>query len=81
MKLVHPEDYTVPTADLHHLMDTVARALTWETNGNVVAIYLHPRQSNGWLEYGIDVTRPDGKRVIYIGAIQREPKAKSEFHS
>lgn len=81
MKLIHSEDFVVPTEDLHHLMNTVLRAGFWQEDNREVVIYLHPRQSTGWLEYGINVTDLTGKRVIYIGAIQRHPQAESEFHS
>lgn len=82
MELLYKDDVVVPAVDLGHLMDTILRADQWDRNGNTVTVIINPRRPDGWLEYGINVTRfGDNKQVIYIGAIQRNIHAKSEFHS
>ena len=82
MILNHLEDALVPSADLNHLMNTILRADQWDRNGNTVTVIITARRPDGWLEYGINVTRyGDNKQVIYIGAIQRSINAPSEFHS
>lgn len=83
MNIIFPVDQvTVPTEDQQHFINTVNQAARWEVNKqNIVTIYLRVRETSGWLEHGISVTRSDGSRVIYIGAIQRAVKAQSEFHS
>lgn len=73
-------DQTIPKEDVEHFNNTVARAINWNAPGHDVAVTVFPRQKNGWLEYGINVTH-DGKRVIFIAAIQRDIGAESEFHS
>lgn len=82
MELAYLDDHVVPTADLNHLMNTILKAASWDVNDNHVLIVITARAPSGWLEYGINVTRAgDKSRVIYIGAIQRQPNAESEFHS
>ena len=72
---------TIPKEDVDHFNRTVARAINWNAPGNDVAVTIFPRQKGGWLEYGINVTREDGSRVIFIAAIQRSIGADSEFCS
>lgn len=56
-------------------------AARWE--GCNATIYVNERTPDGWLEYGIDITRrdPANTRAIYIGLIQRRPDAEWESHS
>lgn len=81
MELSYLDDAVVPASDLTHLMNTVLRAAEWDKHGNHVLVVITARAPTGWLEYGINVTRTDKSRVIYIGAIQRSIHAPSEFHS
>lgn len=73
-------DQNVPSEDIDHFNRTVARAVNWNAPGNDVAVTIFPRRKDGWLEYGINVTR-DNKQIIFIAAIQRSVGAESEFCS
>jgi hypothetical protein len=42
---------------------------------------MHPRDTNGWLEWLIVIRDERGDHRITIGMIQREPGKEFEFHS
>lgn len=69
-----------------HNAATIERAFRFNGSPTVarVEVILNPRgvyvSEPGWLENIIRVINHDGS-VLTIGAIQREPGAKSEFHS
>ena len=56
-------------------------AARWE--GCNATIYVDDRTAEGWLQYGIDITRRDSvnSRAIYIALIQRTPGGAWEAHS
>lgn len=73
-------------ADEKHNAATVERAYRFNGSARVayVEVHLNPRGVYAseplWLENVIVVVGHDGTRLV-IGAIQREPGAKTEFHS
>lgn len=77
----HTDDDVLPDNDKEHFLNTLHRARHWHHADNNVTLYIHKRSNTGWLEYGIDVKKPNGNRVIFIGAIQRGVGQSSEFHS
>lgn len=78
----HTGDGSVlPTEDMDHFHNTLQRARKWNRNGNRVTVHIHKREASGWLEYGIDIKNNLGNQIIFIGAIQRQVGADSEFHS
>lgn len=72
--------------DESHNAATIERAFCFNGSASVarVEVILNPRgvyvSEPLWLENVIRVINHDGS-VLQIGAIQREPGAKSEFHS
>lgn len=73
-------------ADEKHNAATIERAFRFNGSPRIayVEVHLNPRGVYAseplWLENVIVVVGHDGTRLT-IGAIQREPGAKSEFHS
>lgn len=76
-----PEEEPMPEDDFQHFCKTLDRARRWDHNNNQVTVHIFNRNKEGWLEHAIDVRNSEGNRIICIGAIQRQPKAESEFHS
>ena len=77
MKIEFASDHLhIEKEDHQHFINTINRAAQWETGSKKVTVHLAKRRADGWLEYGIIVSN-----TIYIGAIQRQPGAESEFHS
>ena len=70
-----------PEPDPEAMGKACAIAARWQ--GCNATIYTSDRAPNGWLEYGIDITRRDNEnsRAIFIGLIQRTPGAEWESHS
>lgn len=72
--------------DAAHNATTIERAYRFNGSARVayVEVHLNPRGVYAseplWLENVIVVVGHDGTRLV-IGAIQREPGAKTEFHS
>ena len=72
--------------DAAHNAATIERAFRFNGSPRIayVEVHLNPRgvyvSQPDWLENAIVVVGHDGTRLT-IGAIQREPGAKSEFHS
>lgn len=72
--------------DTAHNAATIERAFRFNGSPRVsyVEVHLNPRgvyvSQPGWLENVIVVVGHDGTRLV-IGAVQREPGAKTEFHS
>jgi hypothetical protein len=76
-----------------HFHETVNRAMYFAQGDNVESCTIHLRErtkpkeyggkvydEGGWLEHLI-ITKYVGGRQFVVGAIQRCPGAKSEFHS
>ncbi|MNO13194.1 hypothetical protein D3C76_28230 [compost metagenome] len=74
-------EFVIPATDIEHFKTTVMRATVWNIMGRTVTVHMQLRRPDGWLEHYIEVTNPDGSRVIFIGAIQRTIDGTSEFHS
>lgn len=88
IRVVYPEPlvpgttYQINEADQVHFVSTYNRALYFAQGENVtdVTVYLTERTKEGWLEHGV-LVRYLNNCKMYVGAIQRQPSAPSEFHS
>jgi hypothetical protein len=57
------------------------RIYRWGASDIDVKVHMHPRDTNGWLEWLIVIRDEHGDHRITIGMIQREPGKEFEFHS
>lgn len=73
---IHNEDI----ADDQLLGDVLFRTGAWWRQYDTADVYCTERNKDGWLEYGIRLQSANGAGM-YVGAIQRQPGAKTEFHS
>jgi len=48
--------------------------------GTTITLNCGARRPDGSAEWGADIER-DGRRVIYLGILQRTPQGEVEFHS
>jgi hypothetical protein len=70
-----------PAGEEQAFVACMQRIYRWGDSEIDVKVYTRPRTSAGWLEWIIDIHSENGKQVIVIGMIQREPGKEWEFHS
>lgn len=70
------------------LGDVLFRVGAWWRHYDTADVYCSPRTPSdapsydnpGWLEYAIHLASASGSK-LFVAAIQRQPGAKTEFHS
>ena len=77
---VHCPEFAEPNAFARACKKALDMAGVGDEPRNVNLI-MQPRKENGWLEYFIDLSDANHKRIIMVGMIQRTELSEYEFHS